>query len=230
MKLTKTTMMTTVALMVAAVLLPSGAANAATPSTDDRIASQVKATALEVYAEVSTAADPEGAYAGLSKDDRAAFDAYFLPTTTTAAVNLTKTDSRGVAIGGQVEFNSQSAAMAAVAASTTCWIGTSKLTAHAALGNAIWDTWTEGKWCGNGSSVSSAAFTRSWSTIAAVGWRDGGQIDSGSGIAGGQARMWSQRKMIFGTGGWDVQTQQPCNRLNGNANGSVSQTGSCSIV
>lgn len=94
---------------------------------------------------------------------------------------------------------------------------------------ALYDIDTEGSWSGNGTSATSASFSRSWSTIGVIGWRDAGQIDKGSGVVGGQARIWAQRKMIFGAGGIDIQEYRPCLRLNGGGNGGKSQTVSCSI-
>ena len=110
-----------------------------------------------------------------------------------------------------------------------CWGTYTKATMRSTVGVALWDTFNEGTWCSNGTSVTSASFGRSWSSIAAVGWRDAGQIGSGSGVSSNQARIWSQRKMIFGTGGWDIQTMTPCNRLNGSASGGASFSESCSI-
>lgn len=231
MKMKRKALVASVIGMVAVSTFYGGAANAATGAAEKDVDhAGVENVALAVYEELSSAADPMQVYAGLATEEREAFEAYFLPAEADEAVTLTRVDASGKPVEAATTYLSEADAMDIVAASTSCWIGTSKYTMKAALGNAIWDTWTEGTWCGNGSSVTSAAFSRSWSTIAAVGWRDAGQIGSGSGIAGGQARMWSQRKMILGAGGWDVQTQQPCNRLNGGPSGGVSQTWSCSIV
>lgn len=193
-------------------------------------AAETESSAAEVFSKLDSSADPAKAYEALSAEDRAAFDNFFLPAKAEETYQLTKLDPLGNKVGETKNFASADKAMSAVAAASSCWTGRSKYTMKAALGNALWDTWTEGTWCGSGGKVTSARFDRTWATIAAVGWRDGGQIGKGSGVAGNQARIWGQRKMILGVGGWDVQTQQPCNRLNGTATGGAGQSWVCSIV
>ncbi|WP_143757318.1 hypothetical protein [Clavibacter michiganensis] len=212
-------------------LLAGNAASAAPASvgkSNEAVPIENEATAL--YREMSSDADPKQVYAEFTDEERAVFDGYFLPSSFGSEFVLSRADSSGNPVGPSRTFSSEGAAMKQVAAASGCWVGTSKYTAYAALGNAVWDTWTEGSWCGNGSSATSASTSRTWATIAAVGWRDGGTVAKGAGVAGGEARMWGQHRLVFGTGGWDVQTQQPCNRLNGKGNGVVYQTWSCSIV
>jgi hypothetical protein len=78
--------------------------------------------------------------------------------------------------------------------------------------------------------LSYTSFGRSWSTGTAVGRQDRGEIARGNGISGGVARIWAQRKMVFGTGGWDIQTIQQCSRINGNSSGGLSGDASCSSI
>lgn len=231
MKMSRKMTAATVVGLAAVSLFYGGAANASTSPVESLSdAGSAEQVATDLYNELSSSRDPQQTYANFTAEERAAFDGYLLPAEASESYTLTQVDAAGEPVAAAKTFSTESDAMASVAAAQACYVGTSKYTMHAALGNAIWDTWTEGVWCGNGSSVTSANFTKSWTTIAAVGWRDGGQIASGSGIAANQARMWSQRKVILGAGGWDVQTQQPCNRLNGTAGGGASSTWSCSIA
>lgn len=62
-----------------------------------------------------------------------------------------------------------------------------------------------------------------------IGWRDAGQLGAGNGISGGEARIWGQRKMVLGAGGWDIQTKQPCTRVNGGRTGMYSMSLVCSV-
>ncbi len=208
-------------------------AEAAVP-TAATAGAQARSTALTVYDALNSAANPRTAFNALSANDKAAFESYFLPATTEENVTLTPLDSAATNAvhAGTVALDyssTEAASKALAAAGSGCWGNYVRDTAHAALGNAIWDTYTEGTWCYSGSSVTSASFSRSWSTIAMVGWRDGGQLGAGSGVVSNQARIWSQRKMIFGAGGWDIQTQEPCLRMNGSASGSTGASATCSI-
>lgn len=229
------TFATTSAVAIGAGILAcsviAGPAHAASASDTDRTA--IAETATAVWNRLDAADDPAAAYAKLSREDRAAFDAYLLPAGGTESVTLRPTDdaARAALAAGDVEgrYDSTDAALAGVGSTRGCWGSYARYTEKAALGNAIWDTYTEGSWCGNGSSVTSATFSRSWSTIAAVGWRDGGQVGKGAGVASNRARIWSQRKMVLGAGGWDAQTRNPCLRLNGTASGGTSASQTCSI-
>ncbi len=101
-------------------------------------------SAAEVFSKLNSSADPEKAYEALSAEDRAAFDNYYLPAKAEETYQLTKLDAAGKKVGETKTFASADKAMSAVAAATSCWTGRSKYTMRAALGNAIWDTWTEG--------------------------------------------------------------------------------------
>lgn len=191
---------------------------------------EVESDALAIYDVLAESADPEAAYANLSSEDLATLQSYFFVDEVTETISLTPEEA---APGTQpTTYTSMKAAEAAVAAAAKCYTGWAKFTGTAALGNGIWDVWVEGRWCGTpGSKVTSAAFLRSWSTIAAVGWRDGGLIASGKGITtNGLARIWAQRKMIFGTGGWDVQEARPCVRLTGYSDGYHVGGATCSVA
>ena len=194
----------------------------------------VAKTATAVWNRLEASSDPKAAYEALSTGDRAAFDAYLVPAASEESMTLQPMDSeaRAAVASGSVKlkYSSSEQALSDLASTQGCWAGNARYTEKAALGNSLWDTYTEGTWCGSGSSVTSASFSRSWSTIAAVGWRDGGQIGRGAGVSNKQARIWSQRKMILGTGGWDVQTRTPCLRLNGTASGRTSITLTCSTI
>lgn len=188
----------------------------------------------QVYEAIAESSDPAATYAALTPSVRDEFDDHFLPATYAEEVQLSPVDeaAEAAARSGAVNahYSSVGEAMAHVSASTQgCWGSYVRVTMKAAVGNALWDTYTEGTWCASGSQVTSATFSRSWSTIAALGWRDGGQLGTGAAIVSGQARIWSQRKMIFGAGGWDIQTSQPCVRMNGTSAGGKSTSLACSI-
>jgi hypothetical protein len=216
--------------------VPTGATSLSN-SSSSQIATegaQARSTALTVYDALDSAANPQATFNALSANDKAAFESYFLPATTVEKVTLTPLDStamHAVDTGAValVYSSTEAASNAMAAAASGCWGNYVKSTAHAALGNAIWDTYTEGTWCYSGSTVTSATFSRSWSTIAAVGWRDSGQLGAGSGVVSNKAKIWSQRKMIFGSGGWDIQTQTPCLRMIGSASGGTTASSTCSI-
>jgi hypothetical protein len=222
-----------VALVATATLtLDTTAARAATGSTESSSGAS-ELVAERVYGQLSLADDAQAAYAGLAPDDRAAFDAYLLPATATESVVLTPLDADAQAAlgdgGMKGQYDSTVEARAQVAAAGGCWGTTAKNTSSAAAGNALYDTWVEGTWCSDGTNVTSATYGRSWTTIAALGWRDEGEVASGAGVSGGQGKIWSQRKLVLGAGGWDVQEQLPCTRLIGNASGSASGDRTCSI-
>lgn len=205
------------------------------PTYTFKTAENIPDTAKAVWDSISSSSDPEAAYDSLSDSDRAAFDSYMLPASSEETMTLTPADASAEAAVSsgevQTQYSSMQEAKAATSASSSaCWIGNVKYTKKAAFGNAIWDTYTEGSWCAKGSTITSAKYSRSWSTIAAIGWRDGGKIGSGSGITSNKARIWSQRKMILGSGGWDVQRITPCVRLNGDSRGRTSFSEKCSIV
>ena len=212
-------------------LTPATAAPASSEGEVDRV---VESSALGIYGALDSAADPQAAFEALSPSDKEIFESYFLPATSVETIHITPLDeaARTAQRTGSVAstyLSAQEAKEATTLAVTGCWGSNSKITMHAAAGNAIWDTFTEGSWCVSGSTVTSATFGNSWSSIAMIGWRDDGRIGSGTGVTGNQARIWAQRKMVFGTGGWDVQTSLPCNRLSGTASGGASGLASCSI-
>ena len=185
----------------------------------------IKATALEVFEELSAADDPQAVFGELTSVERASFDSYFLPVSEEVSITLTRNDE----LESAVTYTSFEEALASLVGTNACYGGYVRYTMYAALGNAIWDTYTEGDYCGNGSVVTVAAFTGSWSTIAALGWRDAGLVGSGFGVVTGAAKIWSQRKMVLGVNGWDVQTVTPCLRMNGNVNGTATTSHICSI-
>jgi hypothetical protein len=151
------------------------------------------AQAQAIYAQVAASPHPEQAYAALADADKAVMRSYLLPATTTKAVSIAPTDAtaaRAAADGAiGTTFASEDDAIIRTSAVGGCWTGTVKTTAHAPAGNAIWDVWVEGAWCA-GTTVTSAAFHRSWATIAAPGWQDRGEIGSGAGFSGGTAKIW----------------------------------------
>jgi hypothetical protein len=222
------------AIALAPALFTLTPATAATVSSEGKVDRAVESSALEIYETLDSAADPQAAFEALSPNDKERFESYFLPATAEETVHLAPLDAaaRTVQRTGSVAStytSAQHAKEATIQATAGCWGNTSKITMYAAAGNAIWDTFTEGSWCVSGSTVTSATFGNSWSSIAAIGWRDDGKIGSGTGVTGNQARIWAQRKLVFGTGGWDVQTSLPCNRLSGTASGGASYTATCSI-
>jgi len=222
---------TSLALAAVGSVLLASPVQAATPSASSSVQSEAKA--LRIYDELNSAENSAAAYEALSAAERSAFDSYFLPARNEETVRLTPLDenARMAAQTGHVSttYSSIQAAEDDVSSILGCWGTWAKNTQWAAAGNAIFDTFTEGTWCANGSTVTSATFNRSWSSIAAVGWRDAGQVGRGSGVVGNRAKIWAQRKLILGVGGWDVQTQLPCTRLIGTAAASASGDRSCSI-
>lgn len=203
---------------------------AATPG--DTLGSKSQAEAL--FHRLDTASDPAAAYRALPASEKATFDAYMLPATETTSVKLTPADSTATAaiLTGKVQtaFTSDDEARAAVAAASGCYTAQNKVTKISGVGVALWDVWVEGRYCSNGSSVTSVSFSRTWSTIAGYGWRDGGQLASGAVITGGTAKIWGQRNMVLGTGGWDVQSVNQCARAIGTAAATIRGDASCSNI
>jgi hypothetical protein len=157
-----------------------------------------------------------------------------LPATETTSIKLTPADSAATVavLAGKVQttFTSADEAWAAVAAASGCYTAQNKVTKKNAVNIALWDVWVEGRFCSNGSSVTSVSFSRTWSTIAGYGWRDAGQIASGAVITGGTAKIWGQRKMVLGSGGWDVQNVNQCARAIGTAAATIRGDASCSNI
>lgn len=221
-----------VAITVAAAVLCSGTAASATELTGATNFASARNEALAIYNKVSSAQDPEAAFAALTADERSAFDSYFLPATSAQTVTLQPLTASGEPepAGEKVMYKTEAAAMAAVAATSKCYAATARSTEYAALGNAIFDVWVEGKWCGTpGKKVTSATFIRSYSTIAAIGWRDAGQLNKAAGVVNSLGKVVAQRKLILGTGGWDVQEARPCVRLTGYPDGYYFSSNGCSI-
>ncbi|MDO5633871.1 MAG: hypothetical protein Q4G34_03225 [Micrococcus sp.] len=185
-----------------------------------------------IFHALDSADDPALAYRELSGPDKALFDAYFLPATYEPSYELTPLDANGHPTGEVQTFDSLDDALSVTTSSTArrCWSAVTTWTGRALMGNALFDTHTEGTWCSQNGRVVSAQFRRSWTTIGAIGWRDAGEIARGSGISGGEARIWAQRRLILGTGGWDIQNKQPCNRLNGGRTGLYSMSERCTTV
>lgn len=231
MKLISKTFVAAIAFS-ATIALAAPVANAA-PIQGTAPFDQAEATAHRVFHLLESSSTPEATFASLSASDRHAFNNYFLPSTRTLSVELTPLDpaSSIASDSGAVQqtYKDAGEAQAAVAAAAGCWATYVKGTYVSTLGVALWDNYTEGKWCGNGQKTTSASFSRSWVTVGVIGWRDEGLIDKGAGVAGGQGRIWAQRKMVFGTAGWDMNTQLPCLRLNGSGNGNATKSTICSI-
>lgn len=115
------------------------------------------AHAGDAHAHVQASPDPGRAYAMLPDGDRAALQPYLVPASSTKSVTLSPTDAV------ETTFTSEDEALIRTSAVGDCWTGQVRTTAHAPVGNAIWDVRVEGAWCG-GATVSSAASHRSWST------------------------------------------------------------------
>lgn len=224
------------AAVVAVITMSGGPANAAQSDTrDDKqdVAAGV-AFAETVWHKLEASPDPGSTFTSLPDAEREAIENYLVPATYEETVTLVPTSPAGTISpeGGAVArtYSSVAEAEQAVAAAAACYGAYVRQTAHAPAGNAIWDIYTEGSWCGTaGSSATSATFGRSWSSIAALGWRDAGQKAKGAGLSGGTARIWAQRTMILGTGGWDIQTMYPCTRLLGTGGGGYWSDKVCSV-
>ena len=192
-------------------------------------ASNSAQTATAVFQKIESSSNPQAAYSSLSAKDRAAFDNYYLLANSKVTYEVTKMDAGGSPVGETLSFASEDEAMAAVASTSSCWAANVKNVGRANAGNEIFSTYTEGSWCSSGGRVTSTSFGRTWSTVKMIGWRDAGQLGAGNGISGGEARIWGQRKMVLGAGGWDIQTKQPCTRVNGGRTGMYSMSLVCSV-
>lgn len=157
-----------------------------------------------------------------------------LPATETTSIKVTPADTTATAavLTGKVQtaFTSEGEARASIAVAGGCYTAQNKVTKRAAVGNAIWDVWVEGRYCSNGSAVTSVSFSRTWATIAGPGWRDAGQVGKGAAITNGTAKIWGQRTMVLGAGGWDVQTVPQCVRAIGTAAATIRGDASCSNI
>jgi hypothetical protein len=219
------------ALALAASLGAAHPADAADQPSGDPMYEDAHVAAL--YDAVAGADDPRAAYAALAMADKAALDDHYLPSDTVERVRLVPQDPDAQAAVDsrlvETHYSSAEAASSALAAVRGCWGGYVVASTHARAGNVVYDTFTEGRWCHDGGGVTSAVFDRSWSEPHMVGWRDDGQVGAGSGVSGGMAKIWSQRRMTLGAGGWDIKSVQPCTRLVGSASGDRHGDAVCSI-
>jgi hypothetical protein len=206
----------------------------ATPVQSDASAQAVASRAYEIFGVLESSEDPAAAFGALSSSDQAAFEAYFTPARTEESVTIAPLDAESASAlaDGKIaaSYSSVGEAQEAIALVTGCWSAYTIAREHNNFGVALWETYNEGSWCASGSTVTSATFSRSWATIGVVGWRDEGMIGHGAGVVSNQGRVWSQRKMVLGVGGWDIQTMLPCNRLSGSASGGVTAATVCSTL
>lgn len=206
-----------------AVSLAPSAANAVTSESQGDVADRV-------FAQLETANDPQQELKSISSDERYAFEQHYLPaseSTTFTITSFTDEDGKVANSLGATEYESESEAVSALAAAG-CGIGESRVVTKSAIGLALFDTYTEGKFCTNGSSITSTQFLRSWSYVGMVGWRDAGLISSGHGVGGNQGRAWSQRKYILGSAGVDVDQVNKCSRVSMSVNGNFASKATCS--
>lgn len=195
--------------------------------------SDARRAAESVFDSINRSSDPESAYKALTGTAREAFDRYYQPAGEVTTVTLVALDADGesadVARSNARTFDSFASAEAAIQrAGAGCYAGNGRTTVVNGFGVGLFDTWVEGKWCGNGVSTSSATFLRSWATVGVVGWRDAGQKDKGAGVNRGVGRIFAQRHFVFGAGGVDITHNYPCARIVAIDSGSHIDTG-CSI-
>ena len=170
--------------------------------------------------------NPEATYAALSSSEKQAFMDMYAPASTEETIRISPKDSKARALSAE---GIQPKSYAAVAKAGGCWATYVKRTVKNNFNAGLFDVYVEGSWCSNGTKVTSTSFARTWSTIGTIGWKDKGQIGKGNGIAGGEGRIWGQRKMALGSGGWDVIEHRTCVRINGGKTGLYSGGTTCSI-
>lgn len=110
-----------------------------------------------------------------------------------------------------------------------CWTAKAEWTIRAALGNGLYSFYHVGRWCSNGSTVTSASIADKGAQTYAVGWRYAGVSASGSGVVGNQGRSYTQHKFILGAGGWDIDTRLDCARVRGQSSGNALGDMTCGI-
>lgn len=211
------------ALAAAIAILASSAPLAASAYESSPDPAVQEALARDLQKELVSSQDPEAVLSALNSEEEQAFRTYSFPAKVEQIIVSSPLEKTGESVSR--ELGTQVAA----AATATCKGSYVRMNALNSLGDKIWSVFTEGKWCWSGSKVTSATFGRSWSEIYQILWRDAGQIGKGAGVQSGSARIFAQRKMIAGTGGWDIQTWQPCLRLLGYSGATLSSDRICSI-
>ncbi|WP_299958572.1 hypothetical protein [uncultured Modestobacter sp.] len=143
---------------------------------------------------------------------------------TTVTTEVTPVDSTA-----RATFRAKGTPTINAAAAAGCWTSKHNRQNKAAAGNVLYTYFTTGGWCSNGSSVTSVRLVERGGETSTPGWRYAGVKTGGQGVYGGQGRVYTQFQFYLGIGGWDVQSPTPCSRVRGNANGSVTGDGVCSV-
>ncbi|GAA2632709.1 hypothetical protein [Streptomyces vastus] len=187
-------------------------------------AAQDKAPATA--AAVLQAADPQATYAQLSADERAEFNARYLPASTTVTEEIKPADATA--------FKSAAAGIApnsiGEVQASGCWYGKATGSSRAAAGNTLYTFWVENTWCSNGSRVTSNSYRTADGETSTPGWRYEGVQTKGAGIVGNQGRAWAKHLFVLGVGGWDIQSPNECIRVKGAASGTAYADRVCSIM
>ncbi|KQS69243.1 hypothetical protein [Modestobacter sp. Leaf380] len=210
--------------LVAATIIssaPAAMAEEVTP-VDDLVAQAVEVSSLPVD-EAGLAA----VFATMSEAQAQQLIDTQLVADSATSVVITPADATARATArtsGVPTLNATSAARA-----SGCWTSKINRSAKAAAGNTLYTYFTTGGWCSNGSSVTSARLVERGGETSTPGWRYAGVRTGGSGVFGGQGRVYTQFQFILGAAGIDVQSPTPCARMRGNANGSATGDGVCSV-
>lgn len=161
----------------------------------------------------------------LNPSQRAEFIGTNLPATSTVTTDQ-KPDNAAAAASVST---ASSTGNAVTPLAVGCWTGRVDWTVRAAAGNGLYSYYHVGRWCSNGSSVTSASIADKGAQTYTVGWRYAGVTASGSGVVSNQGRSYTQHKFILGVGGWDVDTRLECGRVRGQSTGGYLYDTTCGI-
>lgn len=205
-------------LIVALVLgLVAGTAASATAEVSGR--QTAPAEALErVLAEVE-AGTP---YHALSPRERGVLDAHVLVAREgVERVELRPATSGATATGAD---DGESPGLLSI-----CVIGRVVYSALASAGNTLYTYFVEGTWCSDGVTVETATHEWSGGEASGPGWTYHGVLASGGGVRANEGRAWSGHRFTLDIAGFTVQTEEPCVRMRGSADGTLGHDGVCGL-
>jgi hypothetical protein len=184
-------------------------------AVDSSEVTHAKAVAATVFA----SADPKAAYSALSAADRTAFDMLEQPTALHTATTATKIDAKLL-----------TAQQAVSPAYVGCWAMAADDYASDALGLTLYEYGQTTDVCvGSAGSVYQIDVYNVWNHIDMAGWRFD-HSDPATSNVGWEGRGLAKFLFILGSGGWDIQNDNPCLQLRLNADGHSSLvTESCNL-
>lgn len=211
------------AAVVACVASLAFASTSASAEVLDAPAPQTVVNEYDANFEIT--ADLEFYLNTLPQSERVAFVNTMLPNTTVETTTVTPANAAAKASLEAAEATGDVVTPFA----TGCWTARTDWEQKNVYGGGIYSWYHVGRWCANGSTVTSASRADYGGQTYAIGWRKEGLTASAAGVVSNQGRSYTQQKFVLGVGGWDVDTRYECARVAGKSNATATGTMTCGI-